>query len=237
MTKTDRAPVSHCWDDVIGEDERLIASFYERPWTFAGPAALIMIDLYNKAYGDAPLPLAAAVERFPSSCGLAGWAALDATVALLEASRRAGMPVVFTTAAQPVHGLGGATRRVGIEPPRAWDTEIVDALKPAGEDYLLVKSRASAFFGTPLDTWLRRLDVKTVVIAGEATSGCVRATAVDAYSLGFDVVVAEDAVFDRSALSHKSSLFDLHLKYAAVVRNDDLLKSIEESNSSLSGVT
>jgi nicotinamidase-related amidase len=72
--------------------------------------------------------------------------------------------------------------------------------------------------------------VESLVVVGESTSGCVRASAVDAYSLGFDVVVVEDGVFDRSPLSHKMSLVDLHLKYATVVDMDtavSLLRSDE----------
>ena len=87
---------------------------------------------------------------------------------------------------------------------------------------VITKQRASAFFGTPLQAHLTQLGVRTVIICGESTSGCVRASAVDAYSYGFHVVLAEECCFDRSVLSHKINLFDLHHKYADVLHVDQV---------------
>ena len=84
-------------------------------------------------------------------------------------------------------------------------------------DVVITKQRASVFFGTPLVAHLTQLGVQTLIICGESTSGCVRATAVDAYSHGFHVVLVEECCFDRSILSHKVNLFDMHHKY---VRRD-----------------
>jgi nicotinamidase-related amidase len=97
------------------------------------------------------------------------------------------------------------------------------SLAPVDGELVARKSRASAFFGTPVSTWLRQLDVDTLIVAGESTSGCVRASVVDAYSLGLKVSVVEEAVFDRSTLSHKVNLFDMHLKYASVRHLDEVL--------------
>jgi maleamate amidohydrolase len=220
----DTAPERHCWDDVIGDAERLVATRYGSPPPGDRPA-LVLIDCYRKVFGDRPQPLADAIAAYPSSCGPAAWAALPHLEALLGAARRAGVPVVHTT--QDVRagtGGGGVTRRVR---PSGGDDEagfeFIAPLAPRDGEVVVRKSRASAFFGTPLSTWLRQLDVDTVVLAGETTSGCVRATAVDAYSHGFSVVVAEEAVFDRSPLSHQVSLFDLHLKYAAVLHVPEVL--------------
>jgi nicotinamidase-related amidase len=122
-------------------------------------------------------------------------------------------------------GVGAVTRR-RRDPgeDEAAGLEFVEPLAPLAAEIVVRKSRASAFFGTPLSTWLRQLDVDTVVLAGETTSGCVRATAVDAYSHGFGVAVVEEATFDRSPLSHKVNLFDLSLKYASVVHLDEAVR-------------
>jgi len=96
-------------------------------------------------------------------------------------------------------------------------------------DTIIRKMRASAFFGTPLIAQLTQLGVQTVVICGESTSGCVRASAVDAYSHGFHVVLVEECCFDRSLLSHKVNLFDLHHKYADVMKIDDVVSSLRGS--------
>jgi maleamate amidohydrolase len=218
---------AHCWDDVIGDEERLVASRYDRRGPLGRRPALLMIDCYRKVFGDRPRPLAESIEQFPSTCGTAGWAALPHLEVLLAAGRRSAMPVVHTTG-DPA-GVGGVTRRTRTADDTAEDTiaaglEFVDSLAPLAGEIVLRKSRASAFFGTPLSTWLRQLDVDTVVLAGETTSGCVRATAVDGYSHGFTVAVVEEATFDRSPLSHKVNLFDLSLKYASVLHIDEAVR-------------
>lgn len=208
----------HCWDDIIGADECLIASRYRADLPPGRRPALLLIDCYRKVFGDYPQPLAEAIEDHPSTCGLAGWEALEPLERLLEAARGSGVPVVHTTGQwRPEARLGATTRRArvaGEDDPAEY--EFVPPLAPCAGELVVDKSRASAFFGTPLSTWLRQLDVDTLVVGGETTSGCVRASVVDAYSHGFDVVVVEEATFDRSQLSHKVNLFDMHLKYAAV---------------------
>ena len=82
--------------------------------------------------------------------------------------------------------------------------------------------RASAFFGTPLIAHLTQLGVQSLIVCGESTSGCVRASVVEAYSYGFHVVLAEECCFDRSPLSHKINLFDMHHKYADVIGVDSV---------------
>jgi maleamate amidohydrolase len=205
---------AHCWDDVLGDDERLVARGYAGDRYFRGPPALLMVDLYNKAFGPTPLPLAEAVRVEPSSCGLAGWEALPSLETLLRAARGAHRTVVHTV---PESGVGGAALRRLSQRGEAWGDAIVDALRPRTDEIVLPKGRASAFCGTLLDSLLRRAGVQGLVVAGESTSGCVRATVVDAFSLGFDVVVVEEATFDRSPLSHRVNLFDMHCKYATVV--------------------
>jgi nicotinamidase-related amidase len=215
-----QAPERHCWDDVIGADERLVASRYDSLRAPGTRPALLMIDNYRKVFGDGPLPLAEGIDRFPSTCGTAAWDALPHLQRLLGAAREAGVPVLHTTG-DPT-AVGGVTRRrvQGDDPD---GLEFVPELAPRAGETVVRKSRASAFFGTPLSAWLRQLDVDTLVIAGETTSGCVRASAVDAYSHGFSVVVVEEATFDRSPLSHKVNLFDLSLKYARVLHTDQAL--------------
>jgi maleamate amidohydrolase len=99
--------------------------------------------------------------------------------------------------------------------------------KPQPGDVVITKQRASVFFGTPLVAHLTQLGVRTVIICGESTSGCVRASAVDAYSHGFHVVLVEECCFDRSLLSHKVNLFDLHHKYADVMKIDEVVAHLD----------
>ena len=217
----------HCWDDVVGEPERRVYRAYERERSFGRRPALLLIDLYNRVFGDRREPLADALERFPSSCGEAAWDALEPLKSLLAAARAAGHPIVHTTNENRVEAvLGRATQRLARVDDE-WGSAIVEPLAPVEDELVVYKTRASAFFGTPLSTHLQRLGVDTVVIGGESTSGCVRASSVDAYSHGFEVMVVEEATFDRIEISHKVNLFDLHHKYATVVHLDEALDYLQ----------
>src|SRR5262249_25582630 len=101
------------------------------------------------------------------------------------------------------------------------DYAIRPEFKPQPQDVVITKQRASVFFGTPLIAHLTQLGVQTLIICGESTSGCVRATAVDAYSLGFHVVLVEESCFALSILSHKVNLFDMHHKSVDVMHVDE----------------
>lgn len=226
---------SHCWDAVIGPDERLIASRYQSDRQLGTRPALLLIDCYRKVFGDRPRPLAEAIEAFPATCGPAAWEALGPLERLLGTAREVGVPVVHTTGETNPHARLGATtlrsRAPGEDDVEGY--EIVPSLAPRPGELVAAKSRASAFFGTPLSTWLRELGVDTLVVGGETTSGCVRASVVDGYSHGFRVAVVEEATFDRSMLSHQVNLFDMHLKYATVVHLDEALRYLDGGTGSL----
>jgi maleamate amidohydrolase len=101
------------------------------------------------------------------------------------------------------------------------------AYQPEPGDVVIFKERASGFFGTPLVAHLTQLGIDSLIVCGESTSGCVRASCVDAYSLGYHVSIVEETVFDRSMLSHKVNLFDLHHKYADVMHVDQVIAHLE----------
>ena len=222
--------VAHCWDDVIGPDERLIASRYETRRPLGTRPALLMIDCYSKVFGDRPQPLAEAIDEWPATCGVDAWRALPSLEKLLGAARSARVPVLHTTGeARTGSRLGAATQRSRVQgEDDLAGYEFMPSLAPIEGELLARKGRASAFFGTPVSTWLRQLDVDTLVVAGESTSGCVRASVVDAYSHGLKVAVVEEATFDRSVLSHKVNLFDMNLKYASVLHLDEVLRYLAD---------
>lgn len=217
---------AHCWDDVVGNDERLVAERYDTGRALGARPALLVIDCYRKVFGDRPRPLSDAIADWPATCGLAAWTALPSLEGLLAGARAARVPVVHTTGeSRPGSRSGSSTRRARVEgEDDAAGYAFMPSLAPVEGELVVRKGRASAFFGTPLSTWLREADVDTLVVAGESTSGCVRASVVDAYSHGFATAVVEEATFDRSPLSHKVNLFDLHLKYASVVHLDGALR-------------
>jgi len=106
--------------------------------------------------------------------------------------------------------------------------EFVTELQPAPDEPVIVKQYASAFFGTSLAALLNSQGVDCVIIAGMSTSGCVRATAVDAIQSGYIPLVASDACGDRHIQPHEANLFDLQAKYADVLRVDDIRRLLDD---------
>src|SRR6266851_4536936 len=141
----------------------------------------------------------------------------------IAAARRAGVPVFYCTQdIRPNNRPPGAvsTRRQRSVPPDGY--AIYKEFPPEPSDVVILKQRASAFQGTPLFSHLSLLGVQSLIVCGESTSGCVRASAVDAYSNGFHVAIVEECTFDRSELIHKVNLFDLHHKYVDVMHLDEV---------------
>ena len=215
---------NHCWNDIVPADILDIYSHYART-TFVGPApALLAIDLYELAYEGGAKPVNELHHTYPSSCGENAWRAIEPTKRLFAAARGAGLPIFYSTQdtradSKPTLITATKRRRTAMAPEHY---AIRPEFRPQPGDVVITKQRASAFYGTPLAAHLTQLGVRTTIICGESTSGCVRATAVDAYSHGFHVVLAEECCFDRSILSHKVNLFDLHHKYADVLHLDEV---------------
>lgn len=220
---------NHCWKDIVPADVLEIYGHYARK-VFVGPSpALLAIDLYELAYEGGPKPVAELHKIYPSSLGEYAYAAMEPTKRLFVAARAAGLPVLYTTQdirpdRQP--GRVTATRRQNMTPDPALYS-IKTEFKPQPGDVVIAKQRASAFYGTPIMAHLTQLGVRTVIMCGESTSGCVRASAVDAYSNGFHVVLVEQCCFDRSLLSHKVNLFDMHHKYADVLHIDEVVAHLK----------
>jgi nicotinamidase-related amidase len=215
----------HCWKDVVSSEVLDIYSHYKRD-IFVGPApALLAIDLYELAYQGGPRPVHELIGHYPSSCGEYAYAAIPPTQRLFAAARAAGLPIFYTTSearpeAKP-KALGATRRQKTKLDDNVWD--IRPEFAPQDGDVVITKQRASGFFGTPLQAHLQQLGIRSLIVCGESTSGCVRASSVDAYSLGFHVTLAEECCFDRSLLSHKVNLFDLHHKYCDVMHTDDIV--------------
>jgi nicotinamidase-related amidase len=185
--------------------------FGERP-------ALIVIDMIN-GFTDATMPLGAPLES-----------QLAAQKPLIDAAHERNIPVIFSTVIYNDHDLKDAglwaIKMKGTLTLKAGTTavEVDKRLDMRPTDSLLVKKYASCFFGTDLASWLMNLHADTLIITGCTTSGCVRATAVDAVQNGFRPMVVREAVGDRSAAAHEQSLFDLNAKYADVVGLDETLQ-------------
>jgi nicotinamidase-related amidase len=222
----------HCWKDVVSPDVLDIYSHYARD-TFIGPApALLAIDLYELAYQGGAKPVAELHKTYASSCGENAHAAIEPTQRLFAAARAANLPIFYTTQdTQPDHAPTRVTATKRRNVPRDPALYAIKSeFKPEPGDVVVPKQRASGFYGTPLLAHLTQLGVGTLIVCGESTSGCVRASSVDAYSNGFHVVLVEECCFDRSLLSHKVNLFDLHHKYADVMHADEVVSHLKGFN-------
>lgn len=219
----------HCWQDVISAEDIELYRHYQRE-LYVGPRpALLAIDLYNMAYEGGARPVHEVAKEFPSGCGEYAWNAIEPTKQLFAMARARGFPVVYTTGedrpeARPTR-LKSTNRRSAQSGERPF--EIFEAFAPEPGDLMVYKQRASGFYGTPLTAHLTQAGVDTLIVCGESTSGCVRASVVDAYSNGFHVVLVEECTFDRSLLSHKVNLFDLHHKYADVMHLGEVAERLE----------
>jgi maleamate amidohydrolase len=219
-------------------DRVLVASFPPRRRLPPSRAALLSVDNYRAGVGDRPLPLEESLRDWPSSTGMAGWAALDRIAELLAACRSVGVPVVHVVGAPaersgvPSWRAGGGGRREAqgpgpdAEARRLAGYDVVPQAAPVAGETFLTKSAPSAFFGTPLSALLTAMGCRTVIVVGQSTSGCVRATVTDAASSRLSVIVPVECVYDRSESSHAVNLFDMHDKYADVVPLDDLLREL-----------
>ena len=222
----------HCWNDTIPAADMELYKRFRRE-TFVGPnPAMLAIDLYNSAYkGGARLP-AEIDDEFPNTCGVFAHKAIEPTTRLFTAARSAKLPIFYCTQdRRPNNRPAGAvsTRRQG-GPPEPREHEIYHEFTPHAADVVIYKQRASVFQGTPLLSHLNLLGIRSLIVCGESTSGCVRASVVDAYSNGFHVTLVEECTYDRAEMTHKVNLFDLHHKYADVMH-------IEEVEAHLAGQT
>jgi nicotinamidase-related amidase len=151
---------------------------------------------------------------------------------LLEEARGAGFVVVYTTVVYDETAKRAAAAFVDkvpalltLEPGSRW-VEIDPRIAPCPGEPVLTKLFASAFHGTPLASLLASEGCDSVIVTGASTSGCVRATAVDALQHGYRVAVPRDAVGDRNPAAHEANLYDLDTKYADVVSVADVLEHV-----------
>src|SRR6202008_118523 len=207
----------HCWKDVVTPEILKTYTPYHRETYIGQRPALLAIDLYNLAYeGGAKYPHEL-VDTHKSSCGVYAHNAIKPTQELFALARSLKIPIFYTTSetrkeANPDAVNGTARQNQAKVDAKAY--EIREEFKPEAGDVVIFKERASGFFGTPLVAHLTQKGIDSLIVCGESTSGCVRASCVDAYSLGYHVSIVEECVFDRSLLSHKVNLFDLHHKYS-----------------------
>ncbi len=224
-------PTSKPWDGIIPQEEQRAynAAGFGRTTGIGQRPALLIIDVQYRTVGTVPRPLREAIAEFPTSCGDVGWAAVAQIRRLLGVFRRRGWPVLYPHVA-PKEGFdyGRLSDKVpAIMTVAGKGYEFVADIAPQQQDILLPKKHPSAFFGTPLASYLINCRADTLIVTGCTTSGCVRGSVVDAFAYNFRVLVPQDAVYDRSATSHAVNLFDMAAKYADVMSTDEAIAKLD----------
>jgi len=195
---------------VSGDLEQNYKGAFDGSLGFGEAPALVLVD-FVEAYFAKDSPLYAGVD-----------AALASALRVRAVAREAGIPVIYTNVVyQPGGADGGIFYRkvpaleafVAGNPLGAWPA----GLEPARDEMVISKQYPSAFFGTSLAATLTAAGIDTLIITGLTTSGCIRATCIDAVSNGFIPIVVADACGDRHEAPHEANLFDMNAKYADVV--------------------
>lgn len=219
------------WDGIIPEEEQRAyrAAGFGRPTGLGKKPALLIIDVQYRTVGTKRVPFWDAIKEFPTSCGEIGWNAVDKIALLLAEFRANNWPVLYPHVAPK---LNFDTGRLSDKVPAIMNVasrgyDFVEEVAPCEADILLPKKHPSAFFGTPLASYLINLGADTLVVTGCTTSGCVRGSVVDAFAYNFRVLVPQDAVYDRSQVSHAVNLFDMAEKYADVMPTADAIVALK----------
>jgi len=172
-----------------------------------------VIDVNWAFCGERPEPILESIKRWRTSCGEESWVALKHIKSLIEAARAKELPVIYTTGERrPDNWDAGSWRWKSASGDEASGTahsdidgnEIVTMIAPGPKDIVIKKQKPSGFFGTNLTSYLTLLGCDSVIVVGTTTSGCVRATVVDAFSLNYRVILAEEGCFDPR-LPHRST--------------------------------
>jgi nicotinamidase-related amidase len=215
------------WVSVISE--RDIKSFSagadaaDRPVGAGASPAILVVDM-TLAFVD---------SAYQTGHSETGWPCVAANRALLAKARPLGVPVYYTKAYadpsyKPLPAERGRWKAQAAPDERPSGDVIADDIAPLPGDIVICKGgKPSGFFGTPLASYLVHGGTDTVIVTGMTTSGCVRASVLDAFMNNFHVIVPWECVADRSQLSHAVSLFDMHMKYADVISVEETIGYLE----------
>lgn len=212
------------WEDLLTEQDRRViekagydkegASSWESRGLGENPMVLV-IDMQRLIVGDNE-PILDAIEDYRTAMGEIAWSAIDHIEPFLAFARDHDLPITYTRVVPSSY-----------DDPDHDDLAIVEPIAPEPDDTVIDKSYASAFYGTDLLSRLVSGGHDSVIIVGNSTSGCVRATAVDAKQNGFSVVLPQECIFDRIEASHKIGLLDLWMKYAEVLETSEVEDYVE----------
>jgi nicotinamidase-related amidase len=224
------------WNQFLTERDKAVfaTSGYGARQGFGKRPALLIIDVNYAFCGDRPEPILESIKKWRNSCGEDAWVALPYIRTLIDKAREKALPVIYTT----------GVRRGDLWDSGSWawknnrsaedaanktvisnldGNEIMPEVAPGPRDIVIYKQKPSGFFGTNLTSYLTLLGCDSLIVTGTTTSGCVRASVLDAFSLNYRITLAEEGCFDRAQASHAINLCDMNAKYADVVKTAEVL--------------
>ncbi|MAF48503.1 MAG: isochorismatase family protein [Rhodospirillales bacterium] len=225
------------WNKFLTERDKAVfeTAGYGTRAGFGEKPALLVIDVNYNFCGDTREPILESIKKYRNSCGEDAWDALPVIRKLVDVARAKGVPVIYSTGDGRADGWdrGGwawknSRNKEDLAPPEVRTSnrdgnDIMDEIAPGPKDIVIRKLKPSVFNGTALMGHINNLGADSLIVAGTTTSGCVRATVIDAFSLNLRVTIAEDGCFDRSEASHAINLCDMNAKYADVIGSDEVL--------------
>lgn len=220
--------MARIWEDLLTDVDRLVISKggYGKSRGLGKKPLLLIIDpQYNYVGEDKPIE--EQLDQWPSGGGGLAWAAIRQIATLKAAAVKAGIPVFYSRNVQKQNlTFDGFSTKTNRDQSKYLDgrpeVQIVSELAPSESDLVIDKAYASVFYGTPLQSYLVKLGIDTILIVGGSTGGCCRATAVDAVTRNYNVAMVEECLYDRIGLSHKAALLDLWMKYCDVINLDEV---------------
>lgn len=216
------------WEKVMLEEDRKLHEkiHFGGRQEFGKHPGFLVIDVTRAFVGSTRKSAMESTDEYRTSCGEAGWNALGSIRKLQDECRARSVPVMFTTGNAGMSRFVGGPMKRSMPQKAAPDPrgdEIPEMIAPRSDELVIAKTRPSAFFHTPLLNCLKNMGVDCLLVGGTSTSGCVRASVVEACSHSIPVFVVEECVFDRFRMSHLVSLFDMNAKYADVITLEDAL--------------
>ena len=231
------------WNQYLTERDKQVfaTSGYGARQGFGKRPAILVIDVNYAFCGDKPEPILDSIKRWRNSCGEESWESVKAIKRLVTSGRAKGLPVFYTTGIRRADDWDSGSwawknNRSGERPktPANIDgNKIVAEIEPAPQDIVIYKQKPSGFFGTPLLSYLVLLGVDSLIVTGTTTSGCVRASVLDAFSNNYRISLVEEGCFDRSQASHAINLCDMNAKYADVIKLEEALSFIQTLKSGM----
>jgi maleamate amidohydrolase len=222
------------WNKFLTERDKAVfaQSGYGARQGFGKRPALLVIDVNYAFCGERSEPILEAIKKWRNCCGEDAWEAMPYLQSLIGKAREKGIPVIYTTGVRRDDNWDSGSwlwkNSRGNEDVHPTVTNvdgnaIVAEIAPGPQDIVVLKQKPSGFFGTNLASYLTLLGCDSVIVTGTTTSGCVRATVLDAFSLNYRITLAEEGCFDRSQASHAINLCDMNAKYADVVKTAEVL--------------